>query len=349
MPLSQQLNTKFWNFVKNPDGTAELMLYGPISQSQSWFEDAITPQQFAKDLADLGSVNQITVKVNSGGGDPFAASAILTQLKAHSAEITVQIDGLAASAAALFLAAGKVIIPDYAQVMIHNPKMVPSSALGADDMTRLISALGSIKDGFINAMVAKTGLDKKDLSKLMDDETWMTGAVAVEKGFADELMFVEPGEDSTMMSLSDGVLFVNSVAHDLTQFKTRPKVPIKQGTIIPNMNRSGITDAVTAERARLQKFDALNGKVDPEFLAAEKYKDGVTAESVLFAAMQQGKMINSSYVSMALLDAATANAVPGVASDTAPGTQAQAAAAEVPAVLSFVQNIAKRAFNMKKQ
>jgi ATP-dependent Clp protease, protease subunit len=379
MPTNQakhQLNNKFWNFVKNPDGTAELMLYGPISSSQSWFEDVITPQQFAQDLVNLGNVNQITVCVNSGGGDPLAANAILTQLKVHPAEIIVRNDGLMASAAALFLAAGKVITPDYAQTMIHNVKVLPNNPVDADGLQKLIAAVTSIKEGFINAMVAKTGLDRDVISKMMDAETWMTGDIAVEKGFADELMFVEPGKEDPA-TMSGDYLFINQVKHDLSRFKTRPTIPAKQDVVIttnteevkPDMDiktsmdlktqlpdihneilaagvSTGKTEGAAAERARLQKFDALNGKVDPEFLAAEKYKDGATAESVLYAATLAGKTINAGYVAAATVDAATANGIPGVASDTAVQTTAQATAAEVPAVLNFVQTIAKKAFNL---
>ena len=89
---------KFWNFIPAAgDKPPELLLYGAISSQQSWWEDRVTPQQFNAELAELGDVPEIIVRINSGGGDVFAANAIFTRLKDCSAKVTVKIDGWAAS------------------------------------------------------------------------------------------------------------------------------------------------------------------------------------------------------------------------------------------------------------
>lgn len=78
---------KFWNFIPAAgDKPPELLLYGAISSQQSWWEDRVTPQQFNAELAELGDVPEIIVRINSGGGDVFAANAIFTRLKDCSAE-----------------------------------------------------------------------------------------------------------------------------------------------------------------------------------------------------------------------------------------------------------------------
>ena len=115
---------RFWNFTAaTADKPAELILYGDIS-SRSWLGDEITPQQFSDDLRALGNVAEIVVRINSGGGDVFAANAIYTRLKDHAARITVKIDGWAASAATIVAMAGDTIqIPANGVFMIHDPVM----------------------------------------------------------------------------------------------------------------------------------------------------------------------------------------------------------------------------------
>ena len=93
---------KFWQFKNQADGNAELLLYGDIADS-SWWGDEVTPKQFAEDLANLGYVTDLTVRINSGGGDVFAAQAIGNQLEQHPAAVTAKIDGLCASAATILL------------------------------------------------------------------------------------------------------------------------------------------------------------------------------------------------------------------------------------------------------
>ena len=107
-PAQKGKAAKFWNFipaVPQENKPAELILYGEIS-SESWWGDEVTPRQFGEELAALGDVPEIVVRINSPGGDVFAANAIYTRLKDNAATITVKIDGWAASAATIIAAAG---------------------------------------------------------------------------------------------------------------------------------------------------------------------------------------------------------------------------------------------------
>ena len=93
-------NKKFWKFCNQAGNKVELLLYGDISQT-SWWGDEVTPKQFAEELAGLGALDEITVRINSG--EVFAVPAIGNQLEQHPAAVTAKIDGLCASAATILL------------------------------------------------------------------------------------------------------------------------------------------------------------------------------------------------------------------------------------------------------
>ena len=129
----------------------------------------------------MAGSGDITVWINSPGGDCVAAAQIYNMLMDYKGNVTVKIDGIAASAASVIAMAGtKVLASPVSMRMIHNPN--------SDEMQRAIEMLGSVKDSIINAYEIKTGLSRAKLSHLMDAETWMDANKAVELGFADEIM-----------------------------------------------------------------------------------------------------------------------------------------------------------------
>ena len=176
---------KFWNW-KNQTETAErtLFLNGTIAE-ESWFDDEITPRLFKDELMS-GSGN-ITVWINSPGGDCVAAAQIYNMLMDYKGDVTVKIDGIAASAASVIAMAGtKVLVSPVSMLMIHNPM---TAAFGnSEEMQKAIEMLSSVKDSIINAYEIKTGLSRVKLSHLMDAETLRDANKAVELGFADEIM-----------------------------------------------------------------------------------------------------------------------------------------------------------------
>lgn len=130
----------------------------------------------------------MTVWLNSPGGDCVAAAQIYNMLKEYPGNITIKIDGIAASAALLIAMAGnEVLMSPVSMMMIHNPM---TAAIGnADDMQKAAAMLDEVKDSIINAYELKTGLTRAKLSHLMDDETWMNAVKAVELGFADGILY----------------------------------------------------------------------------------------------------------------------------------------------------------------
>ncbi|WP_270624462.1 head maturation protease, ClpP-related [Ligilactobacillus ruminis] len=135
----------------------------------------------------LDGADEVEVNINSNGGDVFAASEIYTLLSQHSGMVTVNIQGLAASAASVIAMAGDVVhISPTAQIMIHKAWTIADG--NADDMAHTSEFLEGIDDSIMNAYVAKTGLDKSELSNMMAKETWLTANQAVDYGFADDVM-----------------------------------------------------------------------------------------------------------------------------------------------------------------
>ena len=174
------------NQIPSKDGPSERTLYldGAIAE-ESWFDDDVTPKLF-KDELNLGS-GDITVWINSPGGDCVAAAQIYNMLKDYPGRVTVKIDGIAASAASVIAMAGdKTYVSPVSMLMIHNPSTI---AIGDHaEMQKAIEMLDEVKKSIINAYVLKTGLSRARLSHLMDAETWMNANTAVELGFADGLI-----------------------------------------------------------------------------------------------------------------------------------------------------------------
>lgn len=161
-----------------------LFLNGTIAED-SWFDDDVTPQLFKEEL-NSGSGN-ITVWINSPGGDCVAAAQIYNMLMEYKGDVTVKIDGIAASAASVIAMAGtKVLMSPVSMLMIHNPMTVAFGNAG--EMEKAIAMLDEVKESIINAYEIKTGMSRAKLSHLMDAETWMDANKAVELGFADDII-----------------------------------------------------------------------------------------------------------------------------------------------------------------
>ncbi len=181
------MKRKFWNWVKNEKDNRILQLSGEISD-QTWLGDEVTPGLFREELNSCSG--DITVWINSPGGDCFAAAQIYNMLMDYPGNVNVRIDGLAASAASVIAMAGNIVsMSPVAMMMIHNPATI---AIGdAAEMKQAIAMLDEVKESIINAYELKTGMDRIRLSHLMDAETWMNAQKAVELGFADSILYSE--------------------------------------------------------------------------------------------------------------------------------------------------------------
>jgi len=179
----------FWKWTNLESDTPELELYGVISE-YSWMDDDITPKKFKQDLYANGKGGPVKVRIDSPGGDVIAASVIRTIMSEYPGDITVQIDGMAASAAVIIaISASKVQIMDSAYMMIHDPAVVVFlAALDIETLKSLHDNLQSIKAGIIPAYAQRTGLSENQISNMMTRETWMSAREAVDYHFADEII-----------------------------------------------------------------------------------------------------------------------------------------------------------------
>lgn len=178
---------KFWNWKNQSEEDSPervLELDGVIAED-SWFDDDVTPAMFKEEL--FAGSGPVTIWINSPGGDCIAASRIYAMLMDYKDDVTVKIDGIAASAASVIAMAGtKVLMAPTAMMMIHNPATI---AWGDhEDMKKAIDMLSEVKESIINAYEIKTGLPRRQLARMMDDETWMNAGKAAELGFSDGIL-----------------------------------------------------------------------------------------------------------------------------------------------------------------
>ena len=194
------MKKKFWNWVRNEDTNRTLVLNGQISD-ETWFGDEVTPGLFRDELQSCEG--DITVWINSPGGDVFAAAQIYNMLMEYPGNVDVRIDGIAASAASVIAMAGnKVSMSPVAMMMIHNPMTV---AMGDKKvMQQAIDMLDEIKESIINAYELKTGQSRTKIAHMMDAETWFNAKKAVELGFADDILYAG---DSDKKDVPEAVLF----------------------------------------------------------------------------------------------------------------------------------------------
>ena len=215
---------KFWNVMKNDEEkSAELILYGSIGSDEYW--DDISDKVFKQDIENLGDVENIILHINSPGGSVFSAVAIANTLKNHKAKITANIDGLAASAATIITSACDTVkMPKNALFMIHNP--ITFAYGNNQEMQKTVEMLDKVKNSIIETYLSKTKADKKTLSELMDNETWMDAETAKEYGFIDEIVDEEVGKEFV-----ENKLIINNMAFDISKFKNFRKA---KDTVIDN-------------------------------------------------------------------------------------------------------------------
>ena len=238
---------KFWKWknqtVTNQETQEQtlertLFLNGTIAE-ESWFDDDITPKLFRDEL--FAGNGDITIWINSPGGDCVAAAQIYNMMMEYPGNVTVKIDGIAASAASVIAMAGtKVLVTPVSMLMIHNPM---TAAFGnSDEMQKAIEMLSSVKDSIINAYEIKTGLSRAKLSHLMDAETWMDANKAVELGFADGIMSrADETEDMTVPTVSmlySKANVVNSLMEKIAAkcaIDPKPAVPERTGRSVDEL------------------------------------------------------------------------------------------------------------------
>lgn len=214
---------KFWRWSNRTEATETvetatertLFLNGAIAE-ESWFDDDVTPQLFKAEL-DSGE-GDITVWINSPGGDCIAAAQIYNMLFDYKGKVTVKVDGIAVSAASVIAMAGDVVMMSpVSMMMIHNPATI---AMGDhSEMQKAIDQLFEVKESIINAYEIKTGLSRAKISHLMDEETWMNANKALELGFIDEIIGENTADNAVIFSEKTAV---NSLVNKIENRIAKP-------------------------------------------------------------------------------------------------------------------------------
>ena len=260
-----QRNKTIWNIVKNDDKNAELMLYGDIAES--FWGDTISAKEVTEYLADL-DVENINVYINSNGGVVDTAIAINNALRRHKAKVTVNIDGIAASAATLITCAGDTVkMPKNALFMIHNPLTI---AMGdSEEMRKQADVLEKYKNSIMETYLQKVNIDKEKLSELMDSESWLSAEEALKYGFIDEII------ENADIQVVENKVISNNMVFNMAEFKnfnvdkniknngkgsekmTREEIKNQYPDIYAEIINEGKEIGIKEERTRIQEIENL--------------------------------------------------------------------------------------------
>ena len=192
----------FWNKAESND---EIFIYGDIV-GENFFDSDVTAKKFAEDLNSCGE--NVTIHINSNGGDCFTALAIANLISQSPKNITVSIDGICASAATIISgAAKKVCMAENALMMIHLPSCFLAGMYDAVELAKIESALNKVRDSILLTYENKTGLEILFLTKLMNEETWLTAQEAKDLYFVDEIT----GAIDLKIDDSQNLLIMNSL------------------------------------------------------------------------------------------------------------------------------------------
>jgi ATP-dependent Clp endopeptidase proteolytic subunit ClpP len=340
-----------------------------------WFGiPSASPNLFREELNKYKGKN-ITVWIDSYGGDVFAAAGMYNALMEHKkngAKVTTIIDGKAMSAGTIpYMAGDEKLMTPMSMYMMHNPL---TNAYGyASDLRKAADVLDEVKETILNAYELGTGKSRETISQMMDDETYMSAKTALKEGFTDKILYSETTTEPIENNFSFSHMSIqNTMSASMKKFMEIAKNELSANQdLIPDANKNqkqegkeemeiknaaelkaqmpsiydeAFQEGIKAERNRLKAFDVLNGKVDPEFLEKTKYEDSATAESVLFKATIEGKTINSAYVAQAQEDAKEVNKVEGDSSDNAKVNESKV---EANGILNKVTEIAQKTLGIK--
>lgn len=188
---------KFFQLTTSEDGTtADLDIYGDIS-SCWWDDDAMSAPKLSKQLDELGDVSQINVHINSYGGEVAEGLAIYSALRRHKARVRTTCDGFACSiASVIFMAGDERLMSDASLLMIHNA-WTSAWGVNAADLRKLADDMDTITSASKSAYMARVSITEDELTELMDAETWISPADAVDMGFATAIETFESGDKAS--------------------------------------------------------------------------------------------------------------------------------------------------------
>jgi ATP-dependent protease ClpP protease subunit len=350
------IRRKAYAMEMNDPENAEITMYGEVVESHPthWYTgeplegDFIAQDTFLRDLDSLSNAKTITIRMNSVGGDSLVGMVIhnrLRELSAKGTHLICVVDGAAMSAASVIMSAcDEVRVNPASLVMIHRCWGFLFGCYNANDLRQSAEMFDAYDRAAVSAYQRKTKISGEELLRMMSETTWLTGAEAVEKGFADSL--IEDAEPLDIAASADGQsLFVRGkqihlapgmFAPDSIPTMNKPNQPESSGkqnggTIMANLpqkqenpvpvngtaeQQPNMADYIQAERQRLQEIDALAGLFDAETIHAAKYGEHpCTAQEMVYQAAQKAAQQGRQFLAALEADAKSS------------GTQAVSAAA----------------------
>lgn len=228
--------------------------------------DEVTPQAFAADLATIPAMDDLTVRICSGGGDVWAAQAIGAMLENRLGTVTAQIEGICASAATIVASHCKVVkAAEDATYMIHPIKVNPNGFVDMEGLKQLMDALTVMRTNVLNQYAKKTGHTVEEVAAWMDATSWWTAAEAKENGFIDE---ITESNQTAKIENRNGALFVNSIAVPGT-FDDAPEFVRNRAVVAPATTEGFVNNTDPAG-----KPDKNDGGNDMEFKNADELRNG---------------------------------------------------------------------------
>lgn len=336
---------RFWNMASIDGDTAEITMYGDVVSQQpiDWWTGEpepgqyITPEGFAEDLAQIKDKKIINIKINSLGGDVYTALAIHNALKELTGQKNVIVEGIAASAASVIAMAGDTIkMYPGSLMMIHGVTVFIYDYCQIGDLKKVIRCMDASERAISAIYASKTGNDETSIRALMDKETWMTGAEAMAKGFADALL--EGAGPTMQLSAASKILLVNGVKHNIDglhvperlhipplaagpknpvdNIPNQPKGEDKDMTIdelkaqYPDLVAQIEQEAVEADRARIQEIEEIQDTIgDADMIAAAKFTKPTNAAALALAAMKKQAALGADFLKAREQETAPANKV----------------------------------------
>lgn len=211
-------------------GEAELTLYGDVMENEprDWWtgeptgEQAITSERINAEMDKLRGASRVTVRLNSGGGDAYTGIGIYNALKALDAEVTVRIEGLAASAASVIACAGDTVVALPGSVlMVHDPMLPLCGWYSTADLDALREDTEACHRALCDIYVKRTGMDMASVEEMVRSETWLVGSEIVDAGFADEYD-AHAEADPDEVEQEEGGTVIAGVLHDLSACRRVP-------------------------------------------------------------------------------------------------------------------------------
>ena len=232
---SNMSDVKFVNFVDLGGEDCELQFYGEVvkTKPRDWWTGEKVDTNFVaeddvlKEIKKCEGKKNVTMRINSPGGDFHTGILIYNRLKELDCKKTAIIDGLAASAATIIACAADTIkMPATAKYMIHEVSAAIMGWVKSDDVDELCRSIESSNSIAAEAYAAKTGKSTKEIRKAMKKSTWLTGRQAVEEGWVDELIEDDTAMVNYVMSTDRKTLMVNGLAFNMSGFENVPDFPV---------------------------------------------------------------------------------------------------------------------------